>query len=92
MIELAVIVAVQIGQCLKAVGCRLACARAGSEDGVVAKEFAPAVYRSITVEVSHDDGFARSNPAAGSLGAVAVVVEEDGRGGVDGAGGDASAV
>ena len=91
-VELPVVVAVQISQSLKTVGCALPGFGSSGEQGVVAKELAPRINRAVAVQVPHHDGLARTYPACGVAQAVAVMVEEDGVSGFYAAVADATAV
>ncbi|MBK6906599.1 MAG: hypothetical protein IPH08_05825 [Rhodocyclaceae bacterium] len=56
---------------------------AGIEVSGVAEEFAAIVDEAVAVAVEHEQGVVGFDPAGGGLNAIAVVVEEDGSGGVD---------
>ena len=87
-IDLAVVVAVFLGEGGKAVG---GLAASGQRCGV-AEQFAAVVDGVVAVAVKDEEGVVAPGPACGSLDAVAIVVEEDGSGGVDAGGFQAVAV
>ena len=72
-------VAVFLGERGKAVGG----VAPGIQRGGVAEEFTAAVDGAVAVAVEDEKGVSCLDPAGGGLDAVAVVVEEDGVGGID---------
>ncbi len=78
-IDDAVVVAVEIGQGIEAVGRQ----RTVGFDGGVAKQFAPVIYRAVAVPVPDHKAVIGTDPAGGGLDAVCVLVEQNGRCGVD---------
>ena len=86
--EDAIVVAVEVGECGKAVGGFLAV----GQEGVDAEEFVAVVDAAVAVFVENEQGIIAFDPAGAGLDAVAVVVEEGLGGSGDADGFDAVAV
>ncbi|WP_426390471.1 hypothetical protein [Variovorax sp. R-27] len=71
--EVAIGVAIQIGQGVEGIGCLLPVAL----DGVNTEQLSPGLDIAIAVEVTNKDTVVRANPAGARLDAVGVVVEQN---------------
>ncbi|WP_265283001.1 hypothetical protein [Verminephrobacter aporrectodeae] len=87
-IDLAVVIGIQVFECVKAVGCQLAIAL----ERVHTKEFATRIDRAIAISVQHQPAVVGFDPSSAGFDAIGVVIEQDDRT-VAGAGGfDAVAI